>query len=162
MTAIHACAVPEGSLLAAAVREGGYADAYRVALGQGATLAEWVEAFYTSPVFRLERGLIARAMDLPAGDADARALASGAASRFSAWQVQARTADELLVAAGRTRSWFRVEPAATAGSPALVFFGSAVLPRRSGGMGGAFWLLLGFHKLYSRLLIVSALRRLAW
>ena len=42
-----------------------------------------------------------------------------------------------------------------------LFFGSAVLPRRRGGLGWQFSALLAFHKLYSRVLLGSAARRLA-
>jgi hypothetical protein len=53
-----------------------------------------------------------------------------------------------------------------------LYFGSAVLPRRGGAgkagevseklrMGWMFYVLLGFHRLYSRLLLAAASRRLA-
>lgn len=47
-----------------------------------------------------------------------------------------------------------------------LFFGSAVVPRRSssgagGSMGWVFTALLGFHKLYSRALLWSAVQRLS-
>jgi hypothetical protein len=47
----------------------------------------------------------------------------------------------------------------------LLYFGSAVLPRKSRGaqtqnMGWVFHALLGFHRLYSRLLLSAAKRRI--
>lgn len=54
---------------------------------------------------------------------------------------------------------------ATGGRPTQLYFGSAVVPTKSGSggmqrMGLLFSALLGFHKLYSRVLLTSARSRL--
>jgi hypothetical protein len=69
------------------------------------TQARYVEAFYTTPVFRIERRLLAGAMSRPSTDDDARRLATGRADTFSAWRVEARLDDQLLMCdvTGRTR-----------------------------------------------------------
>jgi len=59
----------------------------------------------------------------------------------------------------RTRSWFRVVP--MSGGSTLLQFGSAVAVSRSrdtarSALGGRFRLLLGFHILYSQVLLRSA------
>lgn len=157
---------PSDSLLArlAAERQA-FADAYTLDLPRAVTLAEFVEAFYTTRLFKLER-LVLTLLGRPSSDAAARALAQGQVQRFAAWTVQARTADELLMHedTGATRSWFKVE--AGEGGGTRLWFGSAVVPRRRRGPGGeprmgwAFHALLGVHRAYSRALLAAAARRL--
>lgn len=154
------CLLPDDALLAAYARAGAYTDCYAVEAKGMADLAAYVTAFYTTPIFKLERWLISRALGLSATDADALALANGIANTYSAWQVEGRAADQLLVASGRTRSWFMVVPRPDGASTRLLF-GSAVVPRSGGGLGLSFTALLGVHKLYSRVLLGAAARRLA-
>lgn len=132
------------------------------------TQAEFVEAFYTSPLFKIERTLLKYLAGRSATDVDARQLAEGKVESFSAWRVDGRSISELLLAdvTGRTRSWLRASPvgAADQGSRTRLYFGSAVVQRqRPGseqrGMGWLFRALLGFHRLYSRLLLRAASRR---
>ncbi len=118
-------------------------------------------------MFKLERLILTLLLGRPATDAQARELAEGRLDRFAAWTVEGRAENQLLLCdfQGRTRSWLMTEPGAYGRSTRL-FFGSAVVPkldRRSGErrMGAAFTALLGFHKLYSRLLLSSAISRLA-
>ncbi|WP_139798724.1 DUF2867 domain-containing protein [Andreprevotia lacus] len=156
------CRLPSNTLLGSYASQPGYTDCYCVTLPGSTSLAQFVESFYTSGLFKLERWLLARALGLPASDADAAALAQGAVQTFSAWRVEGRTADELLVAAGRTRSWFKVMPATDLPvSSTVLLFGSAVVPGRNGRMGLPFYLLSGFHRLYARSLLAAAARRLA-
>ena len=127
------------------------------------THARFVEAFYTSWLFRVERAILAAAARRPSTDADVRALAAGASERFAAWTVEARAADQLLLSdmQGSTRSWLMVAPGP---ATTTLYFGSAVVPRRarSAGeaprMGWLFRALLGFHALYSRALLSLAAR----
>lgn len=167
-TPVRAGTLPPTALLQRYERAGAFADCYVADLDAAVGLPAFVEAFYTSPVFRLERGLIGVFAGRRAGDADARALAAGAAPNFSAWRVEAREHDQLLLAdfSGRTRSWLMVGPGPDGGaSTSTLFFGSAVLPkidRHTGErrMGAAFPLLLGFHRQYSRALLQAARTRL--
>lgn len=157
--------VPPASLLGRlAAERGAFADAYALSLPRRITLADFVEAFYTTRLFKLERWLIART-GRPSSDADVQALAHGHGQRMAAWTVQARTEDELLMHedSGATRSWFRLEVGEGGGS--RLYFGSAVVPRRRGPggeprFGGLFHALLGFHRIYSRALLRAAARRL--
>lgn len=171
--------VPEGSSLQAYVHRGAFADCYATTLSGTVTLPELVEAFYTTRLFKVERWLFAKALGLQATDEQARQLACGSRDRFSAWRVEHRSTTEILLDAGQTRSWLSVQPQphappaqpralAHAQSPALplvqasttLLFGSAVVPMRPGGrFGWAFHALLGFHQVYSRLLLASAARR---
>ena len=132
------------------------------------TQAEFIEAFYTTPVFRLERLILRWTVSKPSTDDEARALATGHADSFAAWKVEARTGDQLLLCdfLGRTRSWLMAEPIETTGpARTRLHFGSAVIPRGTTRHGQAplefrFRALLGFHKLYSRVLVSSARARL--
>ena len=92
----------------------------------------------------------------PSRDAEARELASGQRQQFAAWSVEGRAPGQLLMCdfAGSTRSWLMAAPA---GQGTRLYFGSAVVRARQGGM---FRALLGFHKLYSRILLRAAAARL--
>ena len=163
--AVRTSALPAGAVLEPAARAGAYTDCYRVDLPVAVALPRFVEAFYTSRLFRLEGWLIERLLRRSASVADARRLASGASDRFAAWSVRHRDERQILLAAGATRSWLMVGTRGDAAGSTL-YFGSAVMPRRvaadgSVRMGALFTALLGFHKLYSRLLLTAACRRLA-
>lgn len=148
-----------------------YADCYAVDVAGAVSLCGYVEAFYTSPLFKMERWLLARFAARPSTDLEARELAAGERSSFAAWRVEARRPDELVLAdvTGRTKSWLRVSPVpgASATARTRLWFGSAVVPRPRPGQGSgraslgfAFHALLGFHKLYSRALLRAAVARL--
>ncbi|MBV8033979.1 hypothetical protein [Roseateles sp.] len=157
--------LPPASLLARLAHErGAFADAYTLAFPRAVTLAEFVEAFYTTRLFKLERALLGL-FGRPSSDAMARAVACGEGRRLAVWTVEAREGDELLMHedSGATRSWFRVESGAGGGT--TLWFGSAVVPRRHAAdgeprFGGVFHALLGFHRWYSRALLAAAARRL--
>ncbi|KQY85644.1 hypothetical protein [Pelomonas sp. Root1444] len=156
--------LPPHSLLAQlAEQRGAFADAYTLHLPRAVTLAEFVEAFYTTRLFKVERVLLAL-LGKPSSDAMARALARDEGERLAVWTVEARRPDELLMHedSGATRSWFKVE---AGGGATTLWFGSAVVPRRRGPGGearfsGVFHALLGFHRWYSRALLKAAARRL--
>jgi len=144
-------------------RWGRYGDCFSLRVPRPVSLADFVFAFYTSPVFRVERLLLGLLAHSPSSDADARAVADGSATRFAAWYVAARSATQLLMSDRfeRTRSWFRVT---ILPEGALLQFGSAVASRRgpdgSFTMGGGFHLLLQFHLQYSRILLRGAGKQL--
>lgn len=167
MMNITDAAVPPGSLLAdLAAARGAFADAYALQVPRAVSLAEFVEAFYTTQLFKLERSLLALLLGKPSSDAMARAVARGEGQRLAVWTVEARRADELLMHedSGATRSWFKVQ--AGDGGMTTLWFGSAVVPRRRGPggearLGWVFHALLGFHRAYSRALLRAAARRLS-
>ena len=160
---IGPCPLPAGALLSRYREGGAYADCYGVTVAGDVAHARFVEAFYTTWLFKLERAVLVL-VGKPSTDAQAKALASGAADSFAAWRVEARATDQLLLCdyRGRTRSWLMTE---TVAGGTRLYFGSAVVPvvdARTGEarMGPAFAGLLGFHRLYSRALIRAAIRRL--
>lgn len=154
--------VPAGSLLGSFAQGGAFADAYAEVVEGRVELPSLIEAFYTTPLFKLERWLLGRLVARPSTDEEARQLAQDQTQRFAAWTVVQRSATEILLDAGQTRSWLCVEPLATAGgAETRLYFGSAVVPMRPGGRFGlAFHALLGFHRAYSRALLRAACRRL--
>jgi hypothetical protein len=157
--------LPPGALLAAYRESGAFTDGYVATLDRPIALAAYVDAFYTTPLFKLERLILAAFAKRPSTDLQARQLATGQLDSFAAWRVEARSAEQILLAdlSGRTRSWLMVAPADGGGT--LLYFGSAVVPLADPAtgqrrMGFAFRALLGFHTLYSRALLFSARRKL--
>jgi hypothetical protein len=159
--------VPEEALLrtfrggAHPQRWGRYADCFAVHIDRNVTLAQFVFAFYTSPLFLIERGLLRLLINAPSSRADARAIADGTSDKFAAWYLGQRTATQLLMCDRyeRTRSWFRVEPESGGGT--RLQFGSAVGAKRGEETDppqrpAAFSLLLSFHVLYSQALLRAA------
>jgi hypothetical protein len=166
---IRPCELPETALLKRYQGGQGYADCYVVELPAAVSHSEFVEAFYTTGLFKLERAILKWLAERPSTDAEARSLAAGTASRFAAWSVEGRCANQLLMAdmLGRTRSWLMAVPGggSTTKPGTRLYFGSAVVPRidaRTGtaSMGFVFRVLGGFHRLYSRLLLRAACDRL--
>jgi hypothetical protein len=167
MPAITRESVPEQALLrtfrggAHPERWGRYADCFSLGVDREVTLAQFVFAFYTSPLFNIERGLLRLLINAPSSRADARAIADGTADKFAAWYVGQRTATQLLMCDRyeRTRSWFRVDPGSGGGT--RLQFGSAVAAKRGERTDvpqrrASFSLLLSFHVMYSRALLRAA------
>jgi hypothetical protein len=152
--------LPDAALLQAYARDGGYTDCYATDLPRAVSHAQYVEAFYTTWLFRLERWILGWAVSRPSTGAQARELAAGSRDAFAAWSVERRAPDQLLLCDmfGRTRSWLMTAPLPAGGT--RLYFGSGVAPRRDGRLGRTFSLLLGFHKLYSIALLGAARRRL--
>ncbi len=159
--------LPPRALLAAYAGRG-YTDCYVVQLDRVVSHAEIVEAFYTTALFKLERLLLAWLVHKPSTDAQAQSLARGEADSFAAWRVEARAPAQLLMCDYRnaTRSWLLAESSGDgAAAGTRLYFGSAVVASKRGfggapRLGAGFRLLLGFHKLYSRMLLRAAYRRL--
>jgi hypothetical protein len=126
----------------------------------------FVQAFYTNWLFKIERWILSWAVQKPSTDADVLELAQCTSEKFSAWTVEARATNQLLMCdfQQRTRSWLMVQ-ALDEVTTTRLYFGSAVVPLRPDGQkdqafGMAFHLLLGFHKLYARALLRAAARNL--
>jgi hypothetical protein len=158
---VSACELPPDALLRAYASE--YVDCYTTDTPRRVTHAQFVAAFYNTPLFKLER-LVLTLIGKPSTDAGARELADGRRKEYAAWSVERRAIDQLLLCdfQGKTRSWLMVE---AQGDDTRLYFGSAVLERidTSTGkkrMSGGFRALLGFHKRYSRGLLGAACRAL--
>jgi len=162
---IRACELPDDAFLRRYHVDGGYTDCFLTTVPGHIPLARYVEAFYTTWLFKAERRLLALAGHT-SSDADAAALARGDASAFAAWRVEGRDEDQLLMCdvSGRTRSWFGV--AASSGdapSQTSLYFGSAITSATSGregpaSIGPVFRALTRFHTVYSKTLLKATRR----
>ena len=168
MFSIEPCSIPDGALLNNYVREGTYTDCYVTDIRGSVPHIQYVIAFYTTIVFKLERMILKMAVSRPSTDAQAKQLAAGSIDTFSAWQVEARSENQLLMSDfhRRTRSWLMVVPIVSGSDTrTLLYFGSAVVPvenTRTGKLtlGFGFRALLRFHRLYSEVLLYAAKSRL--
>lgn len=159
--------LPDTSLLAQLRSTGQYADCFSTRIARRVTHGEFVEAFYTTRLFKLERFILHRFAKLPSTDVEVKELAHGQRIMFAAWRVSERATDEVLLTdlRGRTSSWLMVAAAPDAKGATDLYFGSAIKPRRNrktgaSEMGPGFRLLLGFHIWYSRALLRAAARTL--
>lgn len=139
--------LPADALLQKYVQSGAYTDCFSTEVSRAISLAEYVEAFYTTWLFKLERGILKAAVAKPSTDEQVRALAAGELDTFAAWYVEDRADHQLLMCDFRnqTRSWFMV-------APDRLFFGSAVVPVDQ----PSYKLFLGLHRIYSRALLAAA------
>ena len=157
---IEPCDLPPTALLQRYRDAGAYTDCYTTEVARAVSHAEYVEAFYTTFVFKLERFLLKSLVRRPSSDAEAARLARGELDSFAAWTVEGRTPDQLLMAdyLGRTKSWLMT--VSIDASRTRLYFGSAVVPVRDKAgrraLGSPFRALLGFHKMYSRVLLAAA------
>lgn len=168
MSGITPCSAPPVAVLRKYEDGHSFTDSYCADVDGAIPLAAFVEAFYTTPLFKLERFILRWVVNRPSTDEQAGALAAGTLDKFAAWHVESRTETQLLMNAGRTRSWFMVEPIThpAGGAATRLYFGSAVVAKASApgatpGLGFLFSALLGFHTLYSRALLRAAKSRLA-
>lgn len=161
---IRRSAIPEDALHARYAGEGAYLDCYVAELDRKVTPEAFIEAFYTTWLFKLERRILSWSIHKPSTDSQARELARGQRREFAAWVVEERSDDQLLMCdfLGATRSWLRTTPQ---GAATRLYFGSVVTARRNArsgrmALGWRYRLLLGFHKLYSRGLLSAARAKL--
>jgi hypothetical protein len=165
MFSIEKCAIPADALLNQYSVNGSYVDCYCTDISKRISFPEFILAFYTTPLFKLERLILKYTVSKPSTDIQAKQLADNASKEFAAWYVEGRTENEILMCdfSGRTRSWLMVAPLND--QRTRLYFGSAVVPVRDSNtgktsMGFVFQTLLGFHKIYSILLLYSARLRI--
>ena len=151
--------LPENALLQRFVESGDYTDCFVTRVDTDVSFKAYVEAFYTTGVFKTERALLKWLVQRPSTDEQARALANNEIDDFAAWRVLERADNQIMLMDmhGRTCSWLMVAPDE---SGSLLYFGSAIVrsEKTSSGrrMGWVYRLLLGFHLLYSRVLLRAA------
>jgi len=165
---IEPCTIPDGALLNNYLGGGAYTDCYVTDIHGSVSHAQYVLAFYTTLVFRLERFILKVTVSRPSTDVQAEQLAVGSTDTFAAWRTEARSENQLLMSdfSRRTRSWLMILPMTGTGEPCTrLYFGSAVVPvedPRTGKvtLGFGFRALLGFHRFYSKVLLYAARSRL--
>ncbi len=165
MFSIEKCPVPVNIMLDKYSLTGAYTDSYSTEIPMRIPFPEFIFAFYTTPLFKLERFILKWTVSKPSTDIEARQLADSASNEFAAWHVEARSENEILMCdfLRRTRSWLMVIPVDEARTQ--LYFGSAISSRedsktRKLSLGLGFRALLGFHKIYSILLLYFAKSRI--
>jgi hypothetical protein len=164
---VQKTALPETALLRRYATGVNYTDCFFIDVARPASLTGYVEAFYTTWLFRMERAVLILA-GRPSTNAQARALAEGRSSSLAAWQVEAREVDQILLRdlTGRTRSWLMVTLPPYGRTGARLWFGSAIVarparPGRTAALGRVARALVGLHVVYSRTLLRAAATRVA-
>lgn len=168
MGSIRKSSLPKRALLGLYASGGHYTDCYSTDVLHSVTHAQFVVAFYTTFLFKIERLILKWAVSRPSTDAEAVQLAEKQRDTFAAWNVEARDDNQLLLSdfRGKTRSWLMAEPMSMGKAPRTrLYFGSAVVgagqnenDENSHAFG--FSALLQFHKLYSVALLYCAKNRL--
>jgi hypothetical protein len=147
MLSIEKSSIPVNSMLDKySSITGAYVDAYSTEIATQVAFSEIIFAFYTTPLFKLER-LILTFIFLPSTDDQARRLADGTVDKFAAWTVESRGENEILMCdvVQRTRSWLMVKHE---GAGTRLYFGSAVVPKRGKtSLEFGYRGLLGFHQI---------------
>ncbi len=169
MLSVERCDLPENSLLSVYRDDGYYTDCYATDIDRKISQIEYIQAFYTTVLFKVERTILKWAVSKPSTNEDVCLLAEAKVETFAAWDVEARRDDQILLSdyRGRTRSWLMSVPSSCKDRDSTrLYFGSAVVPMRikgteEPGMGKTYSVLLHFHKLYSQLLLSSAKSRLS-
>ena len=168
MNGLPRCEIPEGALLEKYRYGRNYTDCYQLEIEQSVALGDFIAAFYTTTLFKLERHILRWAVRRPSTDEGAKQLGNGESESFAAWSVEDRNEQEILLTdyMGRTRSWLMCRPtAASVNHRTALWFGSAVVFERDGAASGdqsdiLFRVSLPFHRIYSRALLYSASREL--
>ena len=160
MAIIIASELPDEALLQRYRHDGSYTDCYRMDVPRHITMPEYIATFYTTPLFKIERGILALVAGKSSSDEAAHHLAQGHTTNFAAWSVEDRANNQLLLRdfLGRTRSWLMVEPGQTS---TRLYFGSAVVPKSisasgKASFGLAFHALHAFHHMYTKALMRAA------
>ena len=149
--------------------KGALTDCFYVDVEQHVTLEDYIFAFYTMRLFKLERAILSFVIRKPSTDEGAFLLSRDKTDTFSAWTVEARTASQILLAdfSGRTKSWLMVDPNRAEAAPATrLYFGTVAMPTKVSTDGQPavsfmFHLFGGFHRVYSRALLKAAYKKVS-
>jgi len=155
------CPVPQDGLLQRYVGEGAtYTDCYEACVPGSVDLEQFVAAFYTTSLFRVERIVLRLALRKRIFDSDSAAMIAGETDTFAVWRVEARTDGQILLKdqSDLTRSWFSASVAQDGRS--VVRFGSAVIAAPGASLPLAAKLSLPLHRIYSGALLRTAVRGL--
>ena len=163
--------------------KGAYIDCFCFMMPCVISFEEFVTAFYTSRLFKIERVILSIVVRKPSDDRQAIAIAQGRQKYFSAWSERARSPNELLMCdfQNQTCSFFKVvevpcsksressenhyKDFSTNAPSSVLYFGTVLVPHKHSN--GKLkekplfirW-LMPFHRLYSKALMRSAIKRL--
>ncbi len=171
MSKVFETELPSHALTASYKEQRAFVDCYYMDIGKEISLDKYIQAFYTTPLFKLERSLLSLATFKHGKDDDALQLSLGNIDHYSVWMVEGREPNQIMLRdfTGITRSWLMVEEVSGSNSDSemstRLYFGSVVVPKGvtesgQGSFGVLFHLFGKFHQLYSKALINAAYRRL--
>lgn len=168
MSQVQRSTLPDSALSKHYEAKGAYTDCFYLDLPHKVSFEEYVEAFYTTPLFKLERKILAVIVRKPSTDQEARALAKGEVSKFSSWHVEDREEQQILLSdfMHKTRSWLRAEDISDGDqTKTRLYFGSVVVPPQTkngpGKFGFLFHATTGLHVAYSKALLKGAVKQLS-
>lgn len=145
--------------------KGAFVDCYYIDIPKEISLEKYIQAFYTTILFKVERGILSISTLKFASDKDAVQLSLGQTKDYSIWSVENRQDNQILLAefTGKTKSWLMVQPRKN--SMTRLYFGSVVVPKNLSDSGQAsfgllFHVLSKFHQIYSRALLKAATKKL--
>lgn len=167
-TAVQTEKLPRKALSYKYACNGAHADCFFLDIPRKVSLEEYIEAFYTTPVFKVERTILSIFARKSSTDNNVKQLSLGRTDHFSAWTVENRLPNQILLCdfTKRTRSWLMTVDQESDQVPITrLYFGSVVVPKSVPATGQAsfglpFHLLSGFHHLYSRMLLSAAYKKL--
>ena len=167
-TVIRTGKLPEQAISIGYARNGAYTDCYYIDISRKVTFEEYIESFYTTSLFKVERIILWWFARKPSSDEDAKQLSKGQSKRFAAWTVEHRLSNQILLCdyTNKTRSWLMVEyQDNTQAFVTRLYFGSVVIPKSVSNLGQTsfgllFHLLSRFHHIYSRALLKAAFVKL--
>src|SRR5690606_3609684 len=112
MLSIEKILAPENTFLHDYMLNGNYVDSYTTTIERSVSLSEFVFAFYTTWLFKVEAFILTYIVRKPSSDVEAEKLANAEIDKFAAWSLEERNKDEILMCdfLSRTRSWLKVEP----------------------------------------------------
>lgn len=93
--------LPGSALLQKYARSGAYTDCFYTDILDNVSLPEFVEAFYTTWLFKIERFILRLLVKKPSTDIEAKQVAQGEKETFAAWYVEDRNEHICFAAPGR-------------------------------------------------------------
>jgi hypothetical protein len=163
MFSIEKCPVPADTMLEKYLKEGAYTNCYATQISGQVSFSTFIVAFYTTPLFKLERLILKLTVSKPSTDLQARQLADRTGQEFAAWHVESRGENEILMCdfRRRTRSWLMTVPVNTMDvAQTRLYFGSAIVPTKNSKTGDLsigfgfkhYWDFIGSTRSYSCIL----------
>jgi hypothetical protein len=157
--------LPDDSYLHEFAARRAHTDGFYCDLSGTITLSDFIDGFYTSWLFKLERLILALAIAKPSTDREALALARGELETFAAWSVEMRCHNQIIMRdyQSKTRSWLMCE---RRGSGTRLYFGTIIEPsiiidETRADLGFWFHLLMPAHIIYSKALLKAACDQLS-
>lgn len=168
MSKIITTQIPYDALTAKYIEEGAFVDCYSVEIPMEITLDEYIKAFYTTSLFKIERAILSVITSRPATNSEAVEFSLGRTESYSIWTVESRSSNQILLCdfTDKTRSWLMVKTSRTEEVVTTrLFFGSVVIPKKVSDSGNRsfgilFHLFGGFHRIYSKALLNASYRNL--